>query len=127
MAEQYYHATQRHIADLQSVIRMKKMIAPDAFFKASVQKLQRCYNGIGPERWSARFRNSVTMLLDQLEAPALIHDWEWSYMPKTFRNFVMSNIRLTVNAWKDKRFRSGFLAGVLCLLFGWGGFRGGVK
>lgn len=127
MSEHYYHATQKHIADLQAVIRLRKMIAPVDFYRASVQKLQRCYNGIGPEKWSAFFRDKVTLLLEELEAPALIHDWEWSYMPKTFKNFVMSNVRLAINSFKDKRFGVGLLAGLLCLLFGWGGYRGGVK
>ena len=127
MTDKHYHATQQHISDLQSVIRLRNMSAPADFFEASVQKLQRCYNGIGPERWSAFFRDKVTLLLDELEAPAMIHDWEWSYMPKTFKNFVMSNVRLVINSFKDKRFSVGLIAGMLCLLFGWGGYRGGVK
>lgn len=95
---------------------------PHLFRFASAEQLQACYNGIGPDRWSSRFRRFTTWILTFLEAPALIHDWEFTYQPKTYGAFTLANLRLAYNAAKDKHPFSGITAAVLCQLFGWRGF-----
>ena len=96
---------------------------PELFRFASAEQLQVCYNGIGPDRWSSRFRRFTTWILTFLEASALIHDWEFTYQPKTYGYFTLANLRLAWNAAKDKHPFSGITAAILCQLFGWKGFR----
>jgi len=95
---------------------------PELFRFATIEVLQACYNGIGPDRWSSRFRRFTTWILTFLEASALIHDWEFTYQPKTYGYFTLANIRLAWNASKDHHPFSGITAAVLCQLFGWKGF-----
>ena len=122
-----YNFPLSHIKCLRAVINDKKMLVPDGFKKNSSKRLQRLYNGIGVERWSPYFRRFVTWLLDFLEAPALIHDVEFSEKVKTYGKFTAANFRLIVNAWKDKRGLAGTVAGLLCQLFGFFAYKAGGR
>ena len=73
--------------------------APAGFFMSSDLQLQACYNGIGPDRWSSRFRKLTTNLLRFFESDALIHDWEYTYQPKTYMHFTLANLRFSANAF----------------------------
>lgn len=109
--------------------------APAQFWETSPEVLEKVYNGIGPDRWSSRFRAAVTALLERYEEEALIHDWEYTFQPKTRLHFLIANLRFAVNAVIAAYARSGafskrfwidgglgiVLAG-LCQLFGWSGY-----
>ena len=134
MAEQEYFATVEHIEYLLHQSKAAKLQVP-AGFDSDLKILQQCYNGIGPDRWSSRFRKLTTKLLDVFEPEALIHDWEYTYSKKTFWSFTTANIRFLYNGIKYGVFCYGFskksvrqirlsiCLAVLCQLFGWGGFK----
>ena len=122
----YYDFSLEHIRQLLAVAGLRKMHLPDGFESATIGELQKCYNGIGPDRWCPKFRRAITRLLEFLEAPALIHDWEYSQPVKSYGRFTAANWRLLVNSWKDGRFRVGLAAAVLCQLFGYSGYKEGA-
>ena len=117
-----YNYPLSHIQDLKMHCFNVGLSMPHMFRFASSADLQACYNGIGPDRWSSRFRRFTTWILTFLEASALIHDWEFTYQPKTYGAFTLANIRLAFNATKDNHPFSGITAAFLCQLFGWKGF-----
>ena len=117
-----YYCTLSHVRDLRRVIALRRMSVPKGFFRINSRRMQSAYNGIGPEAWSASFRSAITGALDFLEAPALIHDVEWSARRKSFWRFTASNLRLMVNSWKDAHFIAGVVAAVLCQCFGHRGY-----
>mgnify|MGYP000125148407 FL=1 len=117
-----------------------------AFWQASGDTLRRCYNGIGPDAWSSRFRGLVTMLLEPFEIAALPHDFDFGTAARTYFAFTVANIRFAVNAILEAFHRHplclplnkisrqelqrlttmilfGLLLAVLCQCFGWGGFK----
>lgn len=128
------------ISDIQA-LRAEALQAglsmPGSFMDASDELLQRCYNGIGPDRWSSRFRHLTTYLLEFFEADALIHDYEYSLPEKSYWHFTLANIRFIWNAAMlafarhggcGKAIRIallGSLLGLLCQLFGYGGYQEG--
>ena len=57
---------------------------PAGFSTCPLATLRAVYNGIGPDRWSARLRRVVTELLEWFAPEALIHDWEYTFQPKTY-------------------------------------------
>lgn len=110
--------------------------APAQFWETSPEVLEKVYNGIGPDRWSSRFRAAVTALLERYEEEALIHDWEYTFQPKTRLHFLIANLRFAVNAVIAAYARSGafsrrfwidgglgIVLAELCQLFGWTGYR----
>jgi hypothetical protein len=131
----FYHYDLDHIKRLLRDIDVCGLSAPAGFFRAGIKVKQACYNGIGPDRWSPRFRKLVTWLLENFEADALIHDWEFAFQPRTYLHFSIANARMAVNAFycafrQDKGWRHlikqtalGALLALLCQLFGWRGYR----
>lgn len=120
-----YDYSLEHVEDLRQHAEEKNMSIPEGFEYTPAEQLQECYNGIGPDRWSSRFRGTMTYALSFLESSALIHDWEYTYQPKTYGAFTKSNLRLAWNATKDGHPVAGITAGVLCQLFGWSGYKTG--
>ena len=124
----------RHIEYLVQLIRAAGLNVPAGFF-GELERLQRCYNGIGPEHWSSRFRGLTTALLVQFEPAALVHDWEYSYSTKTYWAFTAANSRFLYNCIRIAVLDYGFsrltvnqirlaiCLAVLCQLFGWNGFK----
>ncbi|MDD4818109.1 MAG: hypothetical protein PHI85_09090 [Victivallaceae bacterium] len=108
---------------------------PAGFSTCPLATLRAVYNGIGPDRWSARLRRVVTELLEWFAPEALIHDWEYTFQPKTYWRFTVANLRFAWNAclaadrssarfpWKLRRAGRGLLLAALCQLFGWSGYR----
>ena len=133
--EQYYFASMERIEGLRKQICAAGLNAPETFFMASHDDLRACYNGVGPDRWSSRFRGFVTKLLDWFEPEALIHDWEYTYQPKTYWSFTIANLRLLYNGLKYALFTQGWtkvafqqakraaLLALLCQIFGWDGYK----
>ena len=130
-----YDYSESHVAAVAALAADLNLVAPAGFYAASPAVLRRCYNGIGPDRWSGRFRKKVTELLEWFEPEALIHDWEYTFMPKTYAAFTLANLRFAANAAAAagqlepgaipvlRRIGRGLLLALLCQLFGWQGFR----
>lgn len=118
-----YNFSLDHVRKLKMHCFEARLSMPEMFRFASQAQLQACYNGVGPDRWSSCFRRFTTWVLTFLEAPALIHDWEYEYQPKTYGAFTLANLRLAYNAAKDRHPVAGVAAAVLCQLFGWIGFK----
>ena len=130
-----YFTTSQHIEYLLRQIKAAKLLVPEKFKAADPKDLRRCYNGIGPDRWSCRFREKATKDLEWLEPDALVHDWEYTYLPKTFWHFTVANVRFLYNGIKYAIFCSGFkrrafrrirlvfVFTMLCQFFGWNGFK----
>lgn len=117
-----YNFPLEHVRQLKERCFSARLSMPELFRFASSEQLQACYNGIGPDRWSSRFRRFTTWVLTFLEAPALIHDWEFTYQPKTYGAFTLANLRLAYNAALDRHPFSGIAGAVLCQCFGWIGY-----
>lgn len=93
------------------------------------------YNGIGPDAWSSRFRKLVTSLLEKFTAPAMVHDWEYTFCPKNYWFFTVANLRFAVNSFIDafyekrgsryiiKQTLLGIALVMLCQLFGYKGYK----
>lgn len=130
-----YQYSEGHILTLIERIREDQLSTPDGFFMTPVAELTACYNGIGPDSWSPALRSLTTRLLDLYEAEALIHDWEYTYQPRTSSAFLAANIRFARNAIRAafrcrtippklrlKRAACGVLLASLCQMFGWKGY-----
>ena len=122
-----YNYSIAEIGRLRTHIYFSLMSVPDGFLETPREDLQQIYNGVGPEHWSGRFRRVMTWVLDFLEGPALIHDWEYVKQPKTYWRFTVANLRLAKNARLDGHPVAGFAAGLLCQIFGWRAWKEGIK
>jgi len=128
---QSYFATEAHIRQLMWAVVEAKLSAPEDFDRTAPETLRVIYNGIGPDCWSDRFRRLTTRLLAMFEPEALIHDWEYTFQPKTYQAFTAANARFAINAVRyalrykrsAKYMLCGALLALLCQLFGWRGFK----
>jgi len=120
-----YDYSIEHVAELKRHCVRRGLSLPERFLFASPETLTECYNGVGPDRWSSRFRRFTTWILTFLEASALIHDWEYEFQPKTYGAFTVANLRLAWNATMDKHPVAGIVGAVLCQCFGWSGYKDG--
>ena len=108
---------------------------PAQFFYTPGWKLRSVYNGIGPDAWSCRFRKFVTNLLEKFNAPAMVHDWEYTFQPKNYWFFTVANMSFAVNSFIDafyekrgalyaiKQTMWGVVLALLCQLFGYKGYK----
>ena len=122
-----YNYSPAEIGRLRTRIYFSSMSVPEGFFETPGEELQKIYNGVGPEHWSARFRRFTSWVLDFLEAPAMIHDWEYVKQPKTYGAFTLANLRLAKNAYLDGHLIAGLAAGLLCQIFGWKAWKNGKE
>ncbi len=128
--KQAYDYSLDHVRLVRAAVERCGLSAPVGFAETPLKTLQKIYNGIGPDRWSSRFRSKVTALLEWFEPEALVHDWEYAYQPKTYRHFTLANVRFAVNCFLagyrvvDRRhICRGLLLALLCQLFGWSGYK----
>ena len=56
----HYNFPLSHVQDLKMHCFSARLSMPELFRFASAEQLQVCYNGIGPDRWSSRFRRFTT-------------------------------------------------------------------
>lgn len=135
-----------HVDSLLDHGRRIGIWASATFWQTPGETLRRCYNGIGPEAWSSRFRGLVTTLLAPFEIAALPHDFDFGTAPRTYLAFTVANIRFGVNAILEAFHRHplrlpldkagrrelrrlaamilfGLLLAMLCQCFGWQGFK----
>ncbi|MEA4861702.1 MAG: hypothetical protein AB7F40_05265 [Victivallaceae bacterium] len=107
---------------------------PPEFSGCPSEVLQRLYNGLGPDRFPAWLRKLITKLLAMFEPPALVHDWEYVFMPKTYLAFTAANLRFAANCLLTaldayggcrmvREAACGLFLALLCQLFGWHGYK----
>ena len=106
--------------------------APDSFWTATDDELARAFNGIGAEHWPNWLRGVLTALLRPFQAAALVHDWEYSQSPKSYRAFTAANRHLAVNIAREALYDcrpgvipAGAVAALLCQIFGWRAYMNG--
>lgn len=105
----------------------RKFSFPKNFKKTSSARLVRCYNGIGAEWMPDWLRRIITEIFDRLKAPALLHDYEFTYAKKTVWNFLVANLRFAYNSAKCKRPILGIAGALFCTVFGWWAFKNGKE
>lgn len=74
-----YDYSPEEILEIANRVYDRNLSCPAQFFATPGWKLRAVYNGIGPDAWSSRFRNLVTKLLEKFTAPAMVHDWEYTF------------------------------------------------
>ena len=110
----------------QKAIALKFSFPPN-FKRYNSKRLLRCYNGIGAEWMPKWFRNFVTYICDELEAAALLHDFEYTHGPKSYWRFTVANVRLAYNAARSRRLLLGIGAMIVCQSFGWYAYKNGKE
>ena len=96
--------------DLEDIIRLRKDVrkyklsVPAGFSGEHSKNLVKICNGIGPEAWPKAVRRWFSLYFDFAEAPAMIHDWEYSVPRKSFFRFVLANFRFAVNVMRTQLF-----------------------
>lgn len=138
-----YDYTLHHVLEVGLNVTDNNLSAPAKFFSTPGWMLMEIYNGIGPDCWNPRFREKVTELLAWFEPEALVHDWEYTFQPKTYCHFTIANLRFALNAfiaayaqaaaaiasrrarWRYilKQTGRGLLLALLCQLGGWHGYK----
>lgn len=131
-----FFASAAEIQVLRGLISAAKLSVPEGFKTADTPTLRECYNGVGPEAWSSVFRKFVTWLLDAFEPDALVHDWEFTFAPRTYRAFTAANWRFLRNGIRFAVYTHKFniravtaqsikaiLLALLCQIFGWRGYK----
>lgn len=130
-----YEYSTDEVKEILKRIKSLNLSAPACFWCCTTEELAACYNGIGPEAWSSRFRNLVTSLLEKFTAPAMVHDWEYTFSPKNYWFFTVANMRFAVNSFIDafyekrgacyiiKQTLLGIALAMLCQLFGYKGYK----
>ena len=116
-----------HLQMLRTIALAKNFSFPAGFRRRSYRQLQNIYNGIGAEWMPGPIRRAITWLLTDLEAAALVHDYEWSLHQKSVWHFLLSNWRLWYNSAKLRRFFAGGAAALLCTVFGYRAYRKGKE
>ena len=110
----------------QTAIALKFSFPPN-FKRYNSQRLVKCYNGIGAEWMPCKLRSLVTELFFILQAPALIHDFEYTHGKKSYRNFTVANVRFAYNSARSRRLLLGVAAAILCQMFGWFAYKSGKE
>ena len=110
----------------QTAVALKFSFPPN-FKRYNSKRLLRCYNGVGAEWMPDWLLKIVTFLCDRLEAPALLHDFEFVHGKKSYWRFTVANVRLAYNAAKSRRMLLGIAAAIICQLFGWYAYKNGKE
>jgi len=119
--------TIEHIRALRAYAIDRKFSFPPGFKRFSCLRLRKAYNGIGADWMPEIIRTLLTWFLNDLEAAALLHDFEFIYAPKTVWNFCVANLRFVYNAAKSRHPFSGFAAGTILMITGYPAWKNGGK
>lgn len=97
-----------------------------SFWMADIKEVKKCYDGIGPSKWSPKFRKFIAKLLAPVEGSIMIHDYEWKNCDKTFFSFLMINLKFSFNSIREaraeKKWKIAFMGIALAILnstLGW--------
>ena len=130
-----YDYSPNEVLEIANRVYDRNLSCPAQFFTTPGWKLRAVYNGIGPDAWSSRCRKLVTSLLEKFTAPAMVHDWEYTFCPKNYWFFTVANMRFAVNSFIDafyekrgsryiiKQTLLGIALALLCQLFGYKGYK----
>ena len=123
------------VKELLKQVYVYRLSVPTAFKRENIETLEAVYNGIGPEHWNHLLRGIITALFLLFAPAALVHDYEFSVLPKNYKHFTQANCRLAYNCirlalfGKLRFFKNtlhsrlklaglGLLLAILCQLFG---------
>lgn len=127
-----YDYTDEYVSYLRLHCLTVGVDAPAGFWVTSVPELVAIFNGIGPDRWSSRFRKLTSWLLSPFMVAALVHDWEYSQPEKSYWAFTKANLRFAWNGLLEGLWEKhlalipmGALLALLCQIFGYGGYQKG--
>ena len=130
-----YFASKEHIKTLLLECEDFKLWTSLGFCDTPIDVLRQVYNGLGPDRWPKWLRRGITSLFRWFEGAACVHDWGYTYAPKTYWHFTVENIKLAWNgaktAWKfngcsfhtAKQIAGALGLSLLCQIGGWRGFK----
>lgn len=105
-----------HIVYLRDLADKYKLDYRNEFSECRIADLQKCYNGIGPQRWEKfgeyelpvklaealgkTVREVLTYVLGDYEVCALIHDWDCVKLDKNDEGFKEASDRFKANVYK---------------------------
>ena len=124
------------IIELLSLIQQYNLSVPRTLRSEDTEFLSKIYNGIGPENWHPYVRQFITDILDLFSPAALVHDYEFSIVKKSYKHFTQANIRLAYNCLRlallgkvsivrntlhsrIKLMGLGLILAILCQVFGY--------
>ena len=105
-----------------------KFSFPPGFKRYNSDRLLNLYNGVGAD-WMPKFaRRFLSWAFPFLEAPALLHDYEFTHgKKKSYWRFSVANVRLAYNCARNRQLLIGIAAAVICQIFGWSAYRNGSE
>jgi hypothetical protein len=126
-------------ADLVAQAYTYDLEMPKSLMLASLEAVEACSNGIGPDWLPECARAGLTEYLGYFAAAAVVHDWEYQHeSDRSFAAFTRANERLRRNCklllrkgypWYKRwlyRNRADMIADA-CQLWGWGAWQHGQK
>ena len=121
-----YFISLKNAEKLRAECRRLNYSAMPDFWSADVHEIQRCYNGLGPSKWSPKLKKFVAKVLEIIEGASLVHDYEWVNCDKSLFSFIMINIKFICNCVREARFKKswkiaalGSLIAILNMTLGW--------
>jgi hypothetical protein len=89
--------TTQRMMDLRKEIVDLDLDAEPEFREASINSLLEIYNGCGPDWLPEGIRDLLTSHYAFFEPAFVIHDWDYTKLPKTEKDFHRANERLFTN------------------------------
>lgn len=72
---------------------------------ADQDRLNRLYNGYGPDRWPECVREAMTWVYRYYEETALIHDFDYSFSDGTIQGWLDADARFAANIRRQRDLR----------------------
>ena len=86
--------------------RAQKLDAPDTFWAFwDQERLNKIYNGYGPDRWPECVRDAMTWVYRHYEETALIHDFEYHFSDGSVAGWLSADSRFLKNIRKQRDLR----------------------
>lgn len=100
--------------------------ASPQFWSASNEDVRACFNGVGPGCWSTKALKTVNAILDECDAMAMVHDYEFTHSARNYIAFSLANLRLLVNGILEAGSKGevklvwfGIVLAAVSQVFGW--------
>ena len=122
-SDTYY--TKADLKALRAEVQRYNMIRLKSFDRARYATLAKVCNGIGAEWMPKWARRITTFCMRKIESCACVHDWDYEFLPTSYWNFSVANLRLFYNSCKKCEFRIGFFSFIICQVAGWKAFKDG--
>lgn len=121
-----YFISKEEAKELRERCKKLNFSAVPDFWLSDIEEIKECYDGIGPSKWSPKFRKFVAKMLAPIEGSVMIHDYEWKNCDKTLFSFLMINLKFSCNSIREakaeKKWKIAFMGIVLAILnstLGW--------